>query len=806
MAKLKIITLLLFQFYAFSYGQVTFSGFVKDIETGEVLIGASIVNTETNRGTITDPYGYFSISCKKKSIISFSYVSYKELVLSLVAHNDTIFEIFLKKGVDLEEVVIAAPKHIAFNTAKLSVKEIKNIPSLGGSPDVLKAMQLLPGIQTQSEGSSMLIVRGGSPGQNMYLLDNTPLIYVNHLGGFMSVFNPDMINDISILKGGFPAQYGGKLSSIVNIAQRSGDTSEFKGSFGMGITDVNLSLEGRLGKNASYIFTGRKTLFDALLYLGSSLSEGNESNIAYGFHDLNSKVSWKMNMRNSLFFNIYQGDDYFNAWSKKDSKNSIEKSHLKNVWGNWLFSTGWNYVASANLFGESGISYTRYRLKNKQSLIKAQESDYENIFTSSVQDFSLRTAWNYRVLPIWLTKFGLQSSILNHTPNALEQIGVFDSYNQNSINSVQSAIFIENKIDPLKNIKLNIGLRTVYYSIKEFSTLCFEPRFDMSIDLPTHHKLNLSYMHVTQNSHLLFASGNSIMATEVWIPATQQILPSSSKQVSMSWSANILNNMISTEIGVYYKHMSSLATYKDGYIDLKNNRDWQSIVETGGKGTSYGIELFIKKNYGTWTGSFGYDYSHTTRKFDKINNGIEYFYEYHRPHSISLMINRKINDKWDFNAVWIYQSGLPYTPAIGRKIIMVPDHIGENCNAMYREALIYGERNSSKMKDYHRLDVGFNYTKITQKRKLKAVWSFSIYNLYNRQNPNMYYYNDNATDEFHIDPIYNEDYKPLNLYQVSLFSIMPSVSYKVYFNKSDLKRKTKDVNWFKDWLYQSSSQ
>jgi len=199
----------------------------------------------------------------------------------------------------------------------------------------------------------------------------------------MSVFNPDMINDISILKAGFPAQYGGKLSSIVNIAQRSGDTSEFKGSFGIGITDINLSLEGRLGKNASYIFTGRKTLFDALLYLGSSLSGGNSSNIAYGFHDINAKVSWKINKRNNLFFNLYQGDDYYNAWSKNNSKESEGKSRLKNVWGNWLFSTGWNHVASAKLFGVSGMSYTRYRLKDKQSLSEAQESDYERVTGTS---------------------------------------------------------------------------------------------------------------------------------------------------------------------------------------------------------------------------------------------------------------------------------------------------------------------------------------------------------------------------------------------------------------------------------------
>ena len=321
MSKIYLITIFILSFYINKvYSQINVSGFVKDAETGEVLIGAYIVDAKSGVGTVSNNAGYFSLKITNGSKIKFSYIGYAEQEISASLNADTLLNIFLAPGVELNEVAVYAKTFESYNVSKLSAKEIKNIPALGGVPDVFRAMQMLPGITGQSEASSMLIVRGGDPGQNLYLLDNTPLIYVNHLGGFLSVFNPDIINDISVMKGGFPAQYGGKLSSIVDITQRSGNIKEHKGSFGVGITDINFTLEGPMSENASYIVTARKTVYDLLFLAASSLSNGNASTVAYGFHDVNTKLTWNPDKKNKFFLNLYQGDDYFNASSKPESK------------------------------------------------------------------------------------------------------------------------------------------------------------------------------------------------------------------------------------------------------------------------------------------------------------------------------------------------------------------------------------------------------------------------------------------------------------------------------------------------------
>ncbi len=793
-----IISLLLLLLCSGLYGQNAISGFVKDANTGEVIHNAIIVNTENNHKTYSDIYGYFSISYDSICPLSISHIGYQTKEYMLVGKINNVLTILLTEGTQLSGVNISATK-TTFNTAQLSVVELKSIPSLGGTADVLKAMQLLPGIQGQNEGSSSLIVRGGSPGQNLYLLDNTPLIYVNHLGGFLSVFNPDMIHDISIIKGGFNPKYGGKLSSVVAISQRSGDTSQFKGSFGIGITDINLSLEGPLSKKVSYMFTARKTLFGMLMYAGTALSRGNSATFSYGFHDINGKVTWRLNNKNKFFFNAYQGDDYIRVNSKNSDLFSEEKFKGRNTWGNMLFSADWNHIANNRLFGKTTASYTKYRLSDKQEVEQPIGDPSINNFTSSINDISLRSEWKYSVSPKYSANFGIHSSFLNHSPYELEtKSSQGNSYHKESINSLKNALFVNNIFRLNKSIKLDVGLRAVNYSIADYSKMFFEPRLEISFKFKSKYNLNISYAQMNQSSHLLFIPGANIMATEVWVPASAALPPSKSQQASIGLSTYIKDNMFMIESAVYYKKMTNLSTYKEGFSSLKTNSDWLKTIETGGNGISYGLELFIKKNSGKWTGSLGYNLSYTTRQFDNINNGKTYLYEYHRPHSISLMVNRKINSKWSFNMVWVYQTGIPYTPAIGRQYAIVPGEYDESGGVIYKEALIYGERNSEKMKDYHRLDVGFKYSKLTKKHKWKAEWSFSIYNVYSRQNPSMYYYNTNASGEIIFNSTYANTVGGLNLYQLSLFPFIPSVSYKVYFNAADLKKMKGST---KRWLY-----
>ncbi len=795
MKKILLVIIFLLSFYINkTYCQLNVSGFVKDAETGEVLIGAHIVDSKSGEGTASNNAGYFSLKINNGSKIEASYIGYAKQEISI--NSDTLLSVFLTPGVELNEVSVYAKMHESYNVSKLSAKEIKNIPALGGVPDVFKTMQMLPGITGQSEASSMLIVRGGDPGQNLYLVDNTPLIYVNHLGGFLSVFNPDMINDISIMKGGFPAQYGGKLSSIVNVSQRSGNTKEHKGSFGVGITDVNLSLEGPLNDNATYILTARKTVYDLLVLAASSLSAGNASTVSYGFHDLNTKVTWNPNKKNKFFINLYQGDDYFFGSNKPESKFDKTKSRLTNVWGNLLVAGNWNYVANSKLFAESGVSFTRYRLKEKQILKSVDEFDYKSVFQSSVDDVSLRSNWNYRLNNFYTIKFGAQYSFLRHIPYSLKQ-NVFLNFDKKRVeNSNQGIVYIENRISIAKILDFNIGLRGVHYSHQSYNKQMLELRLSLTLKHSDNIKTNLCYMKTNQTSHLLMIPGVNILANEIWIPASKELQPSYSDQYSISNHFDFASFMFSAEVSAYYKTMHNLVSYKEGVVNIKNDLDRESLIENDGNGKSYGIEFFLKKNYGDWTGNISYSWSATKRQFDKINQSKEYWYAYHRPHSFSIFVNKQLSEKWNFNIAWIFQSGIPYTPVIGRQYIIVPDLFDDDGSPVYEEIFVYGERNSAKMKNYHRLDIGVSYKKKSKKGN-DIVWSFSVYNAYNRQNPNMYYYNVDASDQFVVN--YTSDkYQVQNLYQLSLFPIIPAVSYKIYFRKSENKTKKKK---FTNWLY-----
>ena len=787
-----------------SQTRVRISGFVKDQFSGERLIGANIVEQGTINGTTADYNGYFSILIKPSSILQISFVGYKTQQADYNIKRDTLINVFLTPGYEINEVVISAQRIPKFNIATLNAIQMTQIPSLGGKPDVIKSLQLLPGISSQNEGSSLMLVRGGDPGQNLYLFDNVPVIYVNHLGGFMSVFNPDIINNIDVFKGGFPARYGGKLSSVVDIVQKEGDNSRLKGSLGIGITDVSFTIEGPLRiKNTSFIITGRKTLVDPLLALASSLSDESNYIVSYGFHDINGKFTWKPDEKNSFNLNIYQGDDYLNYWSNNKA-NLTEKYRLGNTWGNLLVSARWNSLLSSGLYSSNSISYTRYRLKEfmKYSLTDRIDTvKFKRRYLSSVQDISYRSGWKYNTSENWVIDFGLQSSLLLYVPN--------DTYLSNKdiqppidkINSLETALYADNKISFLTNHSAIPGMRIVNYTTHGYSKFSFEPRINLNIAINSNHTLNASYMRVSQFSHLVFTTGD-IMNNEVWIPANKQIPAALSDQYTLGWNGGFVNNMITTEVSLYYKKMYNLSTYREGYTSLMGDENWRSKVETGGKGDAIGTEFLVKKNVGNWTGFVSYTISKTTRQFPNINNGREYIFEYNRPNTISLSASYKLNEKLTFNLTWVYQTGLPYTPAIGRQYTpsMQKDDIG---NFDFYEALIYGERNSARMRDYHRLDLGLSYSTLTKMRKNKAIWNFSLYNAYNRRNPIFYYYNTNNSGEIY-NPEKWKEFKPISLYQLSLFPIIPTISYKVFFDGNSTKNKKQKSSIkqkINKWLY-----
>lgn len=759
--------------------RINVSGFVKDRDSGERLIGANITETGTPNGTITEYNGYFNLVVRDNPSLRVSFIGYEDQVLNLNAGNDTIIDVALSRNVEqLSEVTISAERKQNVNISTLDYAQMTQTPSLGGKPDVIKALQLLPGISSQKEGSSLMIVRGGDPGQNLYLFDNVPIIYVNHLGGFMSVFNPEIINNIDVYKGGFPSRYGGKLSSVMDITQREGDYSTYKGSFSAGITDLSFNFEGPAGfKNSSFIVGARKTLFDPLMALIqlSPVAEGDYI-LVYGFHDFNGKFSWKPDQKKSLSLNFYQGDDYLNYWSLKG-----EKYRMGDIWGNWLVSAKYNTILSTRLFSSTSLSFTRYRLRefmkynlpNQDAATTIKES-----YKSSVRDLSFRSGMKFTASERWLAEFGIQSTFMSMNPNET-YLSAQAVQQTKPVNSFETAIYADNKFIVKDKWSITPGFRINNHLTRGFSDLSFEPRLNADMQLSKNHSLSISYMKVSQYSHLIFTTG-SIMNNEVWIPAGKNIPPAKSDQATAGWNGSFMNGKFTSGLSFYYKDMYNLTTYKDGYTSMTGDENWITKVETGGKGRSMGMEFLIRKNSGNWTGFISYVRSKTTRQFLNINSGKQYLFDYNRPNNLSVNLNRKIKNNLNLNLVWIYQSGLPFTEAIGRQYMPSVSNDFQG-NDFFYEGLIYGERNGARMRDYHRLDVGLTWSRYNR-RNNKVDWNFSIYNLYNRHNPVFYYYNSNKSLDF-INPQWNHDFRPLSLYQLSLFPVMPSISCKVYFDR-----------------------
>ncbi len=498
-----------------------------------------------------------------------------------------VLNIELLAGTELEEVQVVTKALPRFNTGKLNYMEMLNIPALGGKPDVLKALQLIPGIQSQQEGTSLLMVRGGSPGENLYLIDNVPLIYVNHLGGFTSVFNPDMINDIEVYKNAFPSRYGGKLSSVISMSQREGNRSARKGSLSVGVTDASFSAEGPLkAHNGSYMVTGRKTLIDPLMILASGLSGGGDYYFFYGFHDLNGKFSWRHNTRNSYAINLYQGDDYMKYWMIDKG----DHSNLNTVWGNWLASARWSHVVSPQLFVDNTLSYTRYRSKVEQNFTSksgTQVEKVENEYRSTVADVSLRNDWKWQAAQNWAVDFGAKLTYNRHMPNKVEQSHSEVAATNEVVHSTDMAVYASNNIKWGNKLEADLGVRAVRYGSNGFSHLALEPRVLIDFKWNSNHTLNFSFQQVNQYAHLVLTPG-AILVNEIWIPSDQRIAPGQSIQYSAGWMGRFYDGLFEAEVNAYYKELSNLSTYREGYTNLLGDGNWRAKIESGGNGLSQG--------------------------------------------------------------------------------------------------------------------------------------------------------------------------------------------------------------------------
>ncbi|MBN1118300.1 MAG: carboxypeptidase-like regulatory domain-containing protein [Bacteroidales bacterium] len=800
--RLFIFFSIVFTFFLLEIkAQITVSGIVQDANTREVLIGVHIYESTKKVACVTDNNGYYSIHLNDTCQIHYSYVGYKLFILDINSKKDVIVNALLESANELEEVVVSANKPIRNNVINISTKELQSLPSISSKPDVLKTLQLMPGIQSQNEGSSLLLVRGGDPGQNLFLIDGIPLLYVNHIGGYMSVFNPEMISNTEVYKASFPPKYGGKLSSIVDITQREGDAEKFRSTVSVGLTDISCSFEGPVNNKSNFVLTGRKTFYETYMMAVTGISDGNDAMGGFGFHDINAKYTLRADSKNSFHINLYEGDDYFFYKKKKEYEISESKSRTSTIWGNWMISGIWKTMVTEKLFTSTSLSYSRYRLKNKQLFGSGVDSLFslKNVLKSELKEILLQSDWKYSIANNYKVNFGVQSSLLFYNPSSqiFNEEHLFNSY---SITTSNTSLYLNNKIQFLHNSSINLGGRAIGYYTRGFTDYNFEPRISLNLGFVKNQWINFSYMSTKQFSHLLFTQG-SISNNEIWIPADEYAKPANVMQWSAGWRATLLENKVSLQCDLYRKEMSSLTTYKEQYNTILGDVYWRNKLETEGSGHSQGLEILSKLNLETLNCFASYTYSRSIRQYNNINNGVEYIFDFDRPHTASVGFRYKLNHNFRLNFVWVYQTGLPYTPAIGRRYANI---LGISAlEPEYFEALIYGVRNSERIKDYHRLDMSVNYDVIT-KRGNNAQWTFSVYNLYNRKNPYLYYLNTTNTMEM-LPPDYEIDtkYHPVKLYQLTAFPLIPTFSYKVFFERNSLRKPEGKVRGEKvrRWLY-----
>jgi TonB-dependent Receptor Plug Domain/CarboxypepD_reg-like domain/TonB dependent receptor len=769
----------------------TISGYISDEGTGERLIAAGIIIPGLNKGTVSNTYGFYSITVPSDSILlTVSYSGYTPFQTSLKLTSDFKYDIKLKQNNTLENVTVTSSRSkkieetTQMGTIKIPVSLIKAAPKFMGETDVIKVLQLLPGVQSGSEGSSGLYVRGGSPDQNLILLDGTPVYNVSHLFGFFSVFNGDAIKNVELVKGGFPARYGGRLSSVLDINLKDGNNKEFHGEGGIGLIASRLTLEGPIVKNkTSFIVSGRRTYVDVLsipFQKTIQKQEGYEKfKVGYYFYDLNAKVNHTFSNRDKLYFSIYGGDDKFYndiIESYTDLNNNRYRNTSNNSlgWGNITSTLRWNHQFNKKLFANTIINYTRYKFRvgigyKDETPDPNDTEEGKADYSSGIKDWGAKIDFDYIPHPDHYIKFGISGTYHTFNPGiaAFKVKSGQTTENTNLGNSKKNAFetFVYAEDDWKVNdwLKMNLGIHASSFSVDSKLYTSIQPRINTRILLPRNWAFKTSYTKMTQYINLLTNTGIAL-PTDLWVPVTGKIPPMNATQFAAGFAKTIFENKFEFSVEGYYKKMKNVIEYLDGSSAFSLSQDWQNQVETG-IGTAYGAEIFLQKKTGKTTGWIGYTLSWNKRQFPSINFGREYPFRYDHRHDIKFLLTHRLSKKIDVAASWAYTSGDAVTLALQKFPAFNDNNFYQN-NISY-----YAGRNDFRMKNYHRMDLSISFKK--QKKWGERSWNVSVYNAYNRQNPFFYYIGDNYNSQTGTSES--------KLKQVSLFPVLPSVSYNFKF-------------------------
>lgn len=775
MKKYFFLFIALFLCTQFSYAQNekhTISGYMTDSANGEALIGATLLVKELSTGTVTNSYGFYSLTLESGSYtLVYSYLGYSSLEQKIELKDNTKLDIELsEEGTQLEELVITAEKKdknvksVEMSVEKISIQKIKSIPAVFGEVDIIKAIQLLPGISATGEGQSGFNVRGGSVDQNLILLDEATVYNAAHFLGFFSVFNPDAIRNVEVFKGGIPAEYGGRLSSVLDIRMKEGNNKKLAVAGGIGSISSRLTVEGPLKKNeGSFLVSGRRTYADQFLRFAPDTSIRNNKVF---FYDLNAKANYKFGEKDRIYLSGYFGDDVF----------KVQDTEIR--WGNATATARWNHIFNEKLFSNLTFIYSKYDYK-----LGSTDPALGFTWNSGILDYSGKLDFNYFLNSNNTIKFGAQTTHHTFEPGGIttNSESIFQDFKIAENSSLETAAYLSNEQKISSNLTVLYGLRfslfnnigggnvysyddnyklqdTTYYKKGEFynSFANVEPRVGIRYSLGNNNSIKASYNRMAQYLHLA-SNGISSSPLDIWFSSSMNVKPQLADQIALGYFQNFQDNAYEGSVEVYYKDIQNAIDFKDHAALLLN--EYVEGELRFGDARAYGAEFLLKKNTGRLTGWLGYTFSKSERKIPEINDGEWYNATWDKTHDASLVLSYELNKRINLSANWVYATGRAVTFPTGRfeyNGVTVP---------------VYSDRNAERMPAYHRGDIGFTLkNKDKEARKLFWDLNVSIYNVYNRHNA--------YSINFREDP---DDASKQIAEKTYIFPILPSVTWNFKF-------------------------
>ena len=800
LVQAALLLALLFAPPALAQRKVTISGHITDNESGETLIGAGILEEKSLTGAVTNNYGYYTLTIPSGEYsFHYSYVGYEEKVLQIELQRDTVINITLKPGEVLSSSHVVARKDAGIQSTYLGAidipaAQIKNTPVLFGEADVLKVLQMMPGVQGGTEGFSGIYVRGGGPDENLILLDGVPLYNVDHMLGIFSVFQPEAVKKVTLYKGSFPARYGGRVSSIVDIRTNDGNMKETHGSVSIGLISDKLHLEGPIIKDKlSYSVSARG--MHTMLYGPVIKNFLKDSYANYYFYDLNGKVTWRLSDKDRFYFGAYHGRDRFiyNEDEEGEGTTTIgtdsrrlqykSRTEVGVFWGNTVGSARWNHIFNSKLFANTTVSYNRYNMIMNAGSSETEiengvksTSRYHLDYHSGIRDLSARVDFDYNPSPRHLVKFGSEYTWHTFIP---ERMSVVDREVQGGQVQVDTTLhftdpkkvygghelsfYAEDDFSLGEHLTINPGFHLSMFNTEGRTYWSLQPRVSAKISTDAGLSFKAGYARMAQYVHLL-SSAQISLPVDLWVPITKDIRPVTSDQFSVGVYYDKIKGWEFSVEG-YLKNMKNILEYKDGTLMLGTSDGWENRVEMG-EGTARGLEFLVQKTSGKTTGWLAYTLAKSDRIFrdGSINNGERFPYKYDRRHSIDISVDHRFNKKWGVDATWSFATGGTTTVPVRQVAVLMPE--GYVTDAQYVD-----HRNNFRIPPSHRLNVGFTHHR--ECRRGESIWNLSVYNVYNRMNPNFVFMD--------YGPDYDKDGNyigtSLKMDKITILPILPSISW-----------------------------